>query len=109
MDLYPTLVEMCGLELPEHLQGRSLAPVLDDPQARIHEFVHCAFGSQPKVNHLIRTERHAYMAWHDGTAELYDMAGDPQQFTNLAEAEDSEEVLATLKGHLKSHLEQVAH
>jgi hypothetical protein len=49
------------------------------------------------------------MAWHDGTAELYDMDDDPEQFTNLAGAEDSEEVLATLKGHLKSHLEQVAH
>ena len=109
MDLYPTLVEMCGLELPEHLQGRSLAPVLDDPEARIHEFVHCAYGSQPKVNHLIRTERHAYMAWANGTAELYDMDTDPQQFTNLAEAEASEEVLATVQGHLKSHLEQVAH
>ena len=83
--------------------------MLDDPQARIHEFVHCAFGSQPKVNHLIRTEGHAYMAWADGTAELYDMDADPEQFTNLTEAEGSGEVLATLKGHLKSHLEQVAH
>ncbi|HIK60545.1 MAG TPA: DUF4976 domain-containing protein [Planctomycetes bacterium] len=109
MDLYPTLVEMCGLELPEHLQGRSLAPVLNDPEARIHEFVHCAFGSQLRVHHLIRTERHAYMAWANGTAELYDMDDDPEQFTNLAGAEDSDEVLATLKGHLKSHLEQVAH
>ena len=27
------------------------------------------------------------MAWANGTAELYDMAGDPQQFTNLADAE----------------------
>ncbi|MBJ76703.1 MAG: iduronate-2-sulfatase [Planctomycetes bacterium] len=108
MDLYPTLAEMCGLTTPEHLQGRSLAPTLDDPEARIHEFVHCAYGRQPKVHHLIRTERHAYMAWANGTAELYDMDDDPKQFTNLAGAEDSDEVLATLKGHLKSHLEQVA-
>ena len=49
------------------------------------------------------------MAWANGTAELYDMDADPEQFTNLAEAENSEEVLSTLKGHLKSHLEQVAH
>ena len=109
MDIYPTLVEMCGLTPPKHLQGRSLAPTLDDPEARIHEFVHCASGRQPKVHHLIRTERHAYMAWANGTAELYDMDDDPEQFTNLAGAEDSEDVLATLQGHLKSHLEQVAH
>jgi iduronate 2-sulfatase len=109
IDLYPTLGEMCGLKVHDHLQGRSLVPTLDDPQARIHEFVHCAGGRQPNVSHLIRTESHAYMAWANGTAELYDMDADPEQFTNLTEAEDSGEVLATLKGHLKSHLEQVAH
>jgi iduronate 2-sulfatase len=108
IDLYPTLAEMCGLALPDHLQGRSLAPVLDDPETRIHDFVHCAYGSPPRASHLIRTERHAYMAWHDGTAELYDMHADPQQFTNLAGDEDSEQTLKTLKAHLKSHLEQVA-
>ena len=31
VDMYPTLCEMAGIELPEHLEGHSFAPLLEDP------------------------------------------------------------------------------
>ena len=34
IDIYPTLAEMAGLEVPEHVQGKSLLPVLRDPSAK---------------------------------------------------------------------------
>ncbi len=31
LDMYPTLCELAGLPVPKHVEGRSFAPVLDDP------------------------------------------------------------------------------
>jgi iduronate 2-sulfatase len=31
LDLYPTISKMCGLDVPSRLQGKDIAPMLDDP------------------------------------------------------------------------------
>lgn len=85
IDLYPTLIELCGLPPRDDLDGRSLVPLLRAPEAEwpypaiITHSPHW-FGS----NHAIRSERWHYIRYKDGGEELYDAANDPNQWNNLA-------------------------
>jgi arylsulfatase A-like enzyme len=81
MDLYPTLAELAGLDTPEHVEGRSLVPLLRDP-SRVWDFP--AVTTYGYRNHAARNERYRYIRYSDGSEELYDHETDPNEWTNLA-------------------------
>ncbi|PHS13205.1 MAG: choline-sulfatase [Blastopirellula sp.] len=81
LDMYPTLSELCGLEIPEHLEGLSLIPQLKDANA---SRTRPAITTDNHDNHGVRTEKWRYIQYADGSEELYDMINDPNEFTNLA-------------------------
>ncbi len=81
LDIYPTLAEVCGLPARQGLEGHSLARQLRDAKAT-REFP--AITSHGQNNHTIRTEQWRYIRYADGSEELYDMARDPNEWTNLA-------------------------
>jgi iduronate 2-sulfatase len=80
VDLYPTISELVGLAVPKASQGRSLVPVLKDPDTAIKAGA-VSFVSKGAS---WRTRDWAYMRYKDGSEELYDMRKDPGQITNLA-------------------------
>lgn len=93
LDLYPTLVEAAGMEVPEGLDGRSLVALLNDPLAvweggAATQILRPADErlSSPVMGRSLRTERWRYTEWNEGEAgaELYDHAADPGEFENLA-------------------------
>ena len=91
LDLYPTLSEICGLEKrPGHLQGRSIVPLLKNPQAAWDHpavtQVRRARADNPLMGYSIRNERYRYSMWDDGKEgeEFYDYRTDPREMTNLA-------------------------
>ena len=90
VDLYPTLADLCGLPAPKHLQGRSLRPLLDDPNRpwKPGAVTQVRRGAKKDqfMGYSLRTERWRYTEWDEGKrgVELYDHANDPHEFTNLA-------------------------
>ena len=82
LDLYPTLCELCGLDVPGHLEGQSVVPQLLDANAPANR---PAITTDNHDNHGLRTERWRYIRYADGSEELYDMVKDPHEFTNLAD------------------------
>jgi arylsulfatase A-like enzyme len=80
LDLYPTMVELCGLPRKADLEGTSLVPLLRDPKAKRDP----AVITFMRGNHAVKTERWRYIRYEDGSEELYDSVADPNEFTNLA-------------------------
>lgn len=81
LDLYPTLVELCGLRPRSGLEGQSLAPLLKNPAAPRER---PAVTTHGRNNHAVRSERWRYIRYADGTEELYDHHKDPMEWSNLA-------------------------
>lgn len=81
IDLYPTLAELAGLEVPAHCMGESLVRVLRDNDSTVRDAAYCIRGRQGR---LLRTDRWAFMDYGNNQRELYDMEKDPNQYANLA-------------------------
>ncbi len=99
IDLYPSLIELCGLETKPELDGVSLMPLLQNPEANWDRpsVTDLEFG-----NHAVRSQRWRYIRYHDGTEELYDHENDPREWTNLADDAKYADVKATLARWLPS-------
>jgi iduronate 2-sulfatase len=99
MDIYPTLAEAAGLEIPSQVQGLSLMPVLKNHGASVRE---AAFSVQGKDATGLRSKDWAYMNYGKGGEELYNMSKDPGQFTNLAKNPEYSAVLADFRKRMKA-------
>ena len=81
LDMYPTLLDLCGLPSNNKLEGHSLIPQLQDANA-VRKWP--AITTHNHDNHAIRTEHWRYIQYADGSQELYDTRKDPQEWTNIA-------------------------
>ncbi|MEM9368080.1 MAG: sulfatase [Planctomycetota bacterium] len=78
--VYPTLCDLAGLELPRHVDGQSLRPLLEIPKSRWDEVAITAieFGS-----YAVRDDVFRYIVYQDGGEELYDHRIDPHEWNNV--------------------------
>ena len=81
LDIYPTLLELCGLPPNTKLEGHSLVPQLKDANTPRKW---PAITSHNRNNTTIRTENYRYIHYADGSEEFYDMKQDPAEWKNLS-------------------------
>lgn len=85
LDIYPTLADLCDLEAPADLHGRSLRPMLDDPSASVKK---AAFGYWHPNALSMRTDRYRLSRYQPDNGnidyELYDLHNDPHETRNIA-------------------------
>lgn len=81
IDLFPTIVELCGLPPKEGVEGVSLLPLIQNPEA---PWDRPSLSTYHFNNHSVRSTRWRYTRYADGGEELYDHDADPNEWTNLA-------------------------
>jgi arylsulfatase A-like enzyme len=89
LDIYPTLVELCGLPKPDGIEGQSLVPLLNRPKAPWERPAYSVWSEDGKTLHgtAVRTEKWRYAEYGEeekNGAMLLDPHADPLELKNLA-------------------------
>ncbi|MGB0372321.1 MAG: sulfatase [Opitutales bacterium] len=100
IDLFPTLAELCDLETLDTWEGRSLVPLLEDPD---REWNAPTITSWLGSNFAAQRDHYRYIRYHDGSEELYDHSTDPHEWTNLSHLEE----YGALKAELSSAFPEI--
>ncbi|MEM9324310.1 MAG: sulfatase [Bacteroidota bacterium] len=97
LDIFPTLCDIAGIDMPTFTHGVSLKEILDNPDAKGHPVLGYWRGDT-----TIRTETHRLTLHKDGFVELYDHTSLEKETKNTAETYPAliEELRETLKAKL---------
>ena len=103
IDIYPSLCELAGLPIPDHVKGTSFVPLLRDPAQAWKSAAISRFGP----GDTIRTDRYRFTEYTGGTNQavarmLYDHARDPQENVNVAEQADYQADVASLNSEWRA-------
>jgi len=96
-DIYPTLLELCGLPPRPDIDGRSLVPLLKNSES---PWPYPAISTYDFSEFSIRTERWRYTVYIDDSEELYDHSQDPEEWTNLANIPKYDNIKQTLRQYI---------
>jgi arylsulfatase A-like enzyme len=96
-DLFPTLCELTGVEVPVSVEGRSLVPVLQDAAAPLRETVFCAYTDKHRSVRNRRFKLIEYVVNGGRRTQLFDLQSDPWELVNLAHDPGYAEPLAELR------------
>ena len=98
-DVMPTLLDLCGIPIPETVDGISMA----GEASRDHVYGEC--GEDDFATRMVRDDRYKLIYYPVGNhAQLFDMIEDPREMTDLARDPDHAGTLARLKDLLVSEL-----
>ncbi len=94
LDIYPTLIDLCGTLSQSGLEGHSLKPQLRYSKAKRPW---PAITTANQNNHAVVTDKWRFIQYADGSQELYNVQKDPNEWINVAADPKSEDVIRDLK------------
>lgn len=109
LDIAPTVLELAGIAIPKHMQGRSLVPLLkgetpsDWRSDWLYEYYEYPGPHSVRKHRGIRTERYKFIHYYDDPQEfeLYDLQNDPEERENLYGKPGTELLVKQLRQRLE--------
>ncbi|HEX30752.1 TPA: DUF4976 domain-containing protein, partial [Candidatus Poribacteria bacterium] len=102
LDIFPTLCDLLGIEIPDTVEGKSLIPALKNPSEPIRQYLHFAYEG---LHRGVRDQRYKLIEYVVGgvhvKTQLFDLEDDPRETTNLADDPRYAETLVRLRRELR--------
>jgi arylsulfatase A-like enzyme len=99
-DLFPTFAELAGAAIPSGLDGKSILPILQGKPLAAHDFLYWEFHERGFQQAVRMGNWKAVRLAKDKPLELYNLADDPTEFTNVAEKHP--DVISKIENYLKT-------
>ena len=102
VDVVPTLLEACGIQVPPHLRGHSLLPILeessdrfDGPGSALIEGQGPSGPNGPTVGRALRTDRFHYIMHPSGEESLYDLQAEFGKYHDVSGEESHADAISS--------------
>lgn len=109
VDLVPTILDLCTLEIPPFIQGCSFRPLLegqDDDRGK--DTVFAQIGNPNHAQWMtLRTASHKLCVSNEGTPVLYDLETDPHELNDVADDDAYAAIRASMTDRLVRKLFEV--
>jgi arylsulfatase A-like enzyme len=105
IDIYSSLCELAGLELPSQLHGKSFVPLMVNPDQKHKDILYSRFV----FGESIITDRYLFTEWYDREDQftgrmLYDHFNDPDENINISEFPENQALVDSLSKILHTEM-----
>src|SRR5205823_3335361 len=99
LDIFPTVCDLVGAEIPGGLDGKSLKPIIEGKQSGVRVSLFLAYR---EVQRAIRDDRYKLIRYPQvNVTQLFDLQNDPDELSNLADRPDQAQRIARLTAEMQ--------
>lgn len=97
LDIFPTLCELTNVDAPDSIEGKSLAPCLNQQDTVLRSLLYLVYADSIRG---VTDGHHKLIEYACGATQLFDLSRDPSEMENTADGDSSSTLLAQLRQDL---------
>lgn len=105
-DIMPSLLDFCGIEIPNTVEGKSVKKLIDGENLDLRDYLHGEHVYANLSNHYIMDKYYKYI-WYSqsGVEQFFDLMNDPTETRNLIDDKNLQDKISYFRENLIKELE----